>query len=72
MDSRRRKEMGLYDENDLYEYKPYFYGALAAICVYNQNYSKILFYSGVLFAVASISIFYLRFISRAYSRRIKS
>ncbi|MGZ3689980.1 MAG: hypothetical protein ACXVAX_00665 [Pseudobdellovibrio sp.] len=60
-----------YGENDIYEIKPHLYGLLALICLYNRNYSNMLFASGVLFAIASASIFYLRFFARNYSSRYR-
>ena len=52
--------------NDFYEFKPYFYAAFSLACFHYKSHSEILFYSGILFALASATVFYLRYFSRNY------
>mgnify|MGYP003338326046 CR=1 FL=1 len=72
MKQSKQNQTKHYDEKDLYEIKPHFYGLLALVCLYNKNYSNILFFSGILFAIASASIFYLRYFSRNYGTRYRN
>jgi hypothetical protein len=53
-------------EHDFYEIKPYLFGFLALICLYNQNHSGFFLMSGFLFGAASATIFYKRFYARNY------
>lgn len=53
-------------EHDFYEFKPYIFGFLALLCVYNKNDSGLFLMSGVLFGAASAIIFYKRYFARHY------
>lgn len=53
-------------EHDYYEFKPYIFGFLSLVCVYNKNQSGLLLMSGLLFGAASAIIFYKRYYARNY------
>ena len=53
-------------EHDFYEFKPYIFGFLALVCVYNKNDSGLYLMSGILFGAASSVIFYKRYFARNY------
>ena len=51
-------------ENDYYELKPYLIAFMAGLCFLFKADSIWLIASGVLFAISSSSIFYMRYFSR--------
>ena len=53
-------------DTDFYEFRPYFYAIFAAACFYFKTQNYILLYSGVLFTLSSIAIFYMRYFARHY------
>lgn len=61
----RDKSQQQYDA-DFYEFRPYFYAIFAAACFYFKSQNGILSFSGILFALASAAIFYMRFFARNY------
>ena len=68
MNNKNNKQLSDLDkvEHDFYEIKPYLFGFLALICVYNKSHSGILIMSGLLFGAASATIFYKRYYARNY------
>lgn len=61
----RERSQQQYD-SDFYEFRPYFYAIFAVACFYFKSQNGILAFSGSLFAIASIAIFYMRFFARNY------
>lgn len=61
-----RDKSHLQYDSDFYEFRPYFYAIFAAACFYFKSQQSILAYSGILFALASGAIFYMRFFARNY------
>ena len=63
--AHRNQSLQQYDA-DFYEFRPYFYAIFAAACFYFKSQQPILAYSGILFAIASAAIFYMRYFARNY------
>lgn len=53
-------------EHDFYELKPYLFAGAAVLCFYFKAESAWLLPSGILFGLAAVSIFYMRYFSRNY------